>query len=352
VELTNENKKSRIGRILALAGFVLIISAGVLLYFGWKYLKKPNIDIHGEQITYLYIPTGASYEAVKDSLRRYLIDESTFVWVASKKNYPDLIKPGRYRLRQGMDNNLLINTLRSGLQEPVKLSFTHARTRNDLSKKLSQKLEVTKSKLDSLLNNNQYLEKFGFDTTTITGMFIPNTYEVYWNISADALFNKLNTEYQKFWSPVRIQKADKLNMSPKEVSTLASIVQSETNKNDEKPRIAGVYINRLERGMPLEADPTIVYALGNFSKQRVLNVDKMVESPYNTYKYGGLPPGPICVPDVSSLDAVLNYEKHNYLYFCAKEDFSGYSNFATTYQEHVKNARKYQAELTRRKIMK
>jgi UPF0755 protein len=345
-------RNSKAGKILLIIGALAIIVSGIFAYLAWSYLKKPNINLHGKGEAYLYIPTGGSFQNVKDSLAQYLENESSFEFVATRKHYPEKVKPGRYRLTDGMSNNALVNELRAGLQEPVKLSFSNARTRADLAKKLTAKLEIKPQQLDSLLNSNNYLQPLGFDTTTITGMFIPNTYEVLWTIKPDELVTRMHEEYEKFWTPERRQKAEAMNLTPKEVSTLASIVQSETNKADERPRVAGVYVNRLQMGMPLEADPTVVFALGDFSKQRVLNRDKAVESPYNTYKYKGLPPGPICVPDPVSINAVLNYEKHNYLYFCAKEDFSGYSNFACTLSEHMQNARRYQQELNRRHIMK
>ncbi|HAZ24348.1 MAG TPA: endolytic transglycosylase MltG, partial [Algoriphagus sp.] len=200
------------------------------------------------------------------------------------------------------------------------------------------------------LQDSVYIRKFDFNEETIMSMFIPNTYEVWWNTSPEALFDRMYKEYNDFWTDERKKKAAELGLNPKEVSTLASIVQAESQKKDERAKIAGVYLNRLKLNMPLQADPTLVFALGDFSLKRILNIHKETESPYNTYKYAGLPPGPINLPDINSLDAVLNYEDHDYLYFCAKEDFSGYHAFAKTLSEHNANARRYQAALNAAKI--
>jgi len=202
----------------------------------------------------------------------------------------------------------------------------------------------------ALLQDSVYIRKFDFNEETIMSMFIPNTYEVWWNTSPEALFDRMYKEYNDFWTDERKKKAAELGLNPKEVSTLASIVQAESQKKDERAKIAGVYLNRLKLNMPLQADPTLVFALGDFSLKRILNIHKETESPYNTYKYAGLPPGPINLPDINSLDAVLNYEDHDYLYFCAKEDFSGYHAFAKTLSEHNANARRYQAALNAAKI--
>jgi len=206
-------------------------------------------------------------------------------------------------------------------------------------------LEVSEEQFLALLQDSVYIRSFEFEEETILSLFIPNTYEFWWNTSATGLFDRMHEEYQKFWTEERKQKAAALGLSQKEVSTLASIVQAESQKSDERPRIAGVYINRLRMGMPLQADPTLVFAAGDFNIKRVTAKQMAIDSPYNTYKYTGLPPGPINLPDLNSLDAVLNAEKHDYLYFCAKADFSGYHSFAVGYNEHLSNARRYQQAL-------
>ena len=249
-----------------------------------------------------------------------------------------------------MSNIQLVRLLRSGNQVPVKVTFNNVRTKEDLAEKITANLEVSKEQFLDLLQDSVYIRKFDFDEETIMSMFIPNTYELWWNTSAEGLFDRMYREYQSFWTEDRKQKAKSLGLSQKEVSTLASIVQAESQKADERPKIAGVYLNRMKIGMPLQADPTLVFATGDFTLKRILNVHKEIESPYNTYKYTGLPPGPINLPDINSLNAVLNAEQHKYMYFCAKEDFSGYHNFTTSYSEHLANAARYQAELNKRGI--
>jgi UPF0755 protein len=244
-----------------------------------------------------------------------------------------------------MSNLQLVRKLRSGQQTPVRVTFNTIRTQEDLAEKISANLEVSKEQFLELLQDSVYIRKFGFEEETIMSVFIPNTYEFWWDTSAEELFERMHKEYQIFWTDARKQKAQDLGLSQQEVSTLASIVQAESQKSDERPKIAGVYLNRLRIGMPLQADPTLVFAAGDFSIKRLTAKQMAIDSPYNTYKYAGLPPGPINLPDINSLDAVLNYEKHSYLYFCAKEDFSGYHSFAVGYDEHLSNARRYQRAL-------
>ena len=238
--------------------------------------------------------------------------------------------------------------LRGGLQTPVKVTFNNMRDVKMLAGRISQQIEADSLSIVSLLSNSDSLNAMGFNAKTIPALFLPNTYEFYWNTTAGQFVDKMRREYDKFWNEERRNKAKAVGLTPVEVSTLASIVDKETNKTDEMARIAGVYLNRLRDGWLLQADPTLVFALGDFELKRVLNVHKEVESPYNTYKYPGLPPGPICIPSLAAINAVLSPEKHHYYYFCAKEDFSGYHNFAKTLAEHNKNAQKYQKELNKR----
>ena len=249
-----------------------------------------------------------------------------------------------------MSNRELVSLLRSGKQVPVRLVFNNIRTQKQLTASLSKQLEVNATALSNLLNDNEYMKPMGLNAENSLSLFIPNTYEIYWNTSADQLLSRMKREYDKFWNTSRLAKAQKANLSPIQVSIIASIVQQESNKEDERPIIAGVYINRFRKDWKLEADPTLVFALGDFTINRVLNVYKSVESPYNTYLHKGLPPGPICLPSSRAIDAVLNYKHHDYMYFCAKEDFSGYHNFAVTYQEHLNNAKKFQQALDKRGI--
>lgn len=326
---------------------ILLVIAILAGYWLYNRAVKPNVTTPGKKDFSLYIPTGADFEQVKDSLyTNHLIhDRSAFEWIADKKDYPDAVKPGRYILKEGMNNNQLVNLLRGGLQTPVKVTFNNMRDVKMLAGRIGSQIEADSASIADYLGNAQTLEQLGFNAQTIPAMFLPNTYEFYWNTNAEKFVEKMKGEYDKFWNDERLELAKKKGLSPVQVSILASIVNKETNKTDEMARIAGVYLNRLRGGWLLQADPTLVFAVGDFELKRVLNVHKEVESPYNTYKYAGLPPGPICIPSLESINAVLHAEKHNYYYFCAKEDFSGYHNFAKTLAEHNRNAQRYQRAL-------
>ncbi|MCK5169985.1 MAG: endolytic transglycosylase MltG, partial [Bacteroidales bacterium] len=321
---------------------VLVIITGITIALNaYKNIYKPNINGHS---LYLYIPTGSDYSDViqileKDSI---LKDIRSYKWLAEKKNYPNHVYPGRYRLDSLMNNNDLIDKLRSGFQDPVKVVFNSIRTREQLAGKISKQIEPDSLTLMKLFYNDSLIVDYGLKQETFTCILLPNTYEFWWNTSAEMFVDRMYKEYQRFWNVERKRKAAILNLTPEEVTTLASIVDEETYYSKEMPRVAGVYINRLRRRMHLQADPTLKFALGDFSIKRVLNVHKQIDSPYNTYKRYGLPPGPISIPSISAIDAVLNYESHSYLYFCAKPDFSGYHNFAKTLSQHNVNARNYQ----------
>ena len=345
-------KKPAFIKTAILVLLVLIVLIGATAFHFYNKIYSNNSLLKNDEIFYLYIAKGSGLRQVTDSLSEHHILKNTesFLWVADKKNYKK-VKSGRYELKAGMSNNEIINKLRSGQQKPLKVTFNNIRTKQELASKISKQLELDSADLFKLLNNDDFLKTFGFTSQTVLAMFIPNTYEFYWNISAKAFFEKMNKEYTKFWNTARLAKAKKIRMSPLEVSTLASIVQAEQSMhNDEKAKVAGLYINRLRKGMLLQSDPTVVYAIGDFSIRRVLNKDKEIDSPYNTYKYTGLPPAPINLPEISSINAVLNYEKHNYIFMCAKEDFSGYHNFAKTNAQHMMYARRYQAALNKKKI--
>lgn len=313
-----------------------------------------NIQTVNQKPFTLFIPTGSSYDDVLDSLysNNLVINKESFEWAADKKNYKAHIHSGRYIIKHNMSNNALINMLRSGLQEPVRVVINNARTLPELTEKVSAQIEPDSGELLQLLNNDQYIAKYDFNKYSILGMFIPNTYEVYWNTSAEGFFNRMRREYLNFWTPERLKKANDIELTPNEVITMASIIIAETSKEDEYQRIAGLYINRLNKGIKLQADPTVVYAMGDFDRQRVLSKDTYIDSPYNTYLHYGLPPGPIAIPSIRSIDAVLNFERHGYLYFCARDDFSGYHVFAQTLEQHNRNARLYQRALNLRNILK
>ncbi len=347
-------KRPRFARILYIFLILLILAGLGVGYQLWVVIMKPNTWTQDGQQSSVYVPTGSNFDDLKAILysNGVVINRNTFEWLAGKKNLASHIYPGRYIVSDGMNNNELINLFRSGEQTPVRLTFNNIRTNKELAQVVSSQLEVDSSEVITLLNDSTFTRKFGFQPNTIISMFIPNTYEVYWNISGDDFMARMYTEYNSFWNTTRLEKAAAIGFSPVEISTLASIIDKETAKDDEKPAIAGVYLNRLKYGWRLQADPTIVYAWGDFSIRRVLNIHKQIDSPYNTYRYYGLPPGPICMPSIASIDAVLNREEHSYMYFCARDDFSGYHVFATTNAEHTINAEKYRRALDALNIRK
>lgn len=335
---------------------ILLISSSVLAvsltFYFYQVFFSPNALLENEQPYFLKIPTNSVFKTVSDKLYedRVINDALSFSFVAKMLGYQEDVKPGLYKIEPKMSNLELVRMLRSGAQVPVRVTFNNVRTKEDLAEKITANLEVSQEQFLTLLQDSVYIRKFDFEEETIMAMFIPNTYELWWNTSPEGLFDRMYKEYQAFWTEEKKQKAQALGLSPKEVSTLASIVQAESQKADERSKIARVYLNRMKIGMPLQADPTLVFATGDFTLKRVLNVHKEIDSPYNTYKFTGLPPGPINLPDINSLNAVLNADDNKYLYFCAKEDFSGYHAFAETYNEHMINARRYQAALNKAKI--
>ena len=287
-------------------------------------------------------------QLIEDTL---LNDVISFSFLSKIMKYSDNVKQGAYRVKMNMSNYDLISMLRAGNQTPINITFSYSRKINDLAQKISQKLKMSEKDLMDFINKNGF-DNYGFDNQNIIGMFLPDTYEVYWDITPENLLDKMKKEYDKFWNSERTKKLERINLSKNEVITLASIVASETNKIDEADRIAGVYINRLKKNMLLQADPTLIYAANDFSIRRVLNKHKKIKSPYNTYRNKGLPPGPIRLSPKKYIDAVLNYEDHRFIFFCAKDDFSGYHEFAITLSEHNKNARKFQRALNKRNIYK
>ena len=302
----------------------------------------------------IYIPTDATYTQVLDTLKSHYIIKNmkVFDWVAKKKNYPAHIKPGRYIPGKDLSYFGLIDHLRSGKQIPVLITFSNVRTINQIAGKIGSDIEADSVHILNFLLNGSNYNSDGFKKENIISLFIPNTYELYWNTSAKELYTRMLKEYRKFWNKERLEKAKEKNLDPLEVAILASIIDDEVAKSDEKPRIAGVYLNRLKRGIPLQACPTIKFALNDFTITRVLKKHLLVESPYNTYKHKGFPPGPIGCPTIEGIDAVLNAEKHDYLFFAAKADFSGFHNFSRTLSEHNHYSALYQKELDKRKIFK
>ena len=327
---------------------IIIVVIGIVAVFfarNYLYISKPIIKTADGKDVSLYIPTNADYQYVKNELisLNVLKSKNAFDWLAKRSNYDENVHPGRYILTDGMTNQQLINMLRMGYQTPVKVVFNNMRTVEQLAGRISDQIEADSISIINEINNNPDV-----DATT----FIPNTYEFYWNTNADDFVDKMIVEHKRFWNETRMQKAKDIRLTPRQVSILASIVDKETTKTSEMPRIAGVYLNRINKRWPLQADPTLVFALGDYNIRRVLDVHKNIDSPYNTYKFAGLPPGPICIPSIAAIDAVLNAEKHNYYYFCAKDDLSGYHVFAKNITEHNRNAEKYRKALNKNKIYK
>jgi UPF0755 protein len=352
--LKREKSRSRRRQIIMIIIALLIMGGAIAGYLGYRMVYKPNVWLNGQPSAAFNIKSGSSWEDVKQMLYKNgtIIHRESFERLAKIMNYPGHIKTGHYILKEGMSNKQIISKLRAKQQDPVKLVFNNIRIKEELAGHISEQLETDSVSLLKLLNDPDYLKKFGFTTDNVISMFIPNTYEVYWDITPEKFMERMNKEYKAFWTDKRKARLKEINLSELQAITLASIVEKETNQNDEKPDVAGVYMNRLRDGWLLQADPTLVYALGDFSIKRVLNVYKSIDSPYNTYMYLGLPPGPICLPSITSIDAVLNYRQHKYMYFCAREDFSGYHNFAVTMEEHLLNAAKYQQALNQKGILK
>jgi UPF0755 protein len=302
----------------------------------------------------LYIPTGSSFVQVMDTIdsKLKIRDRKIFIWLANKKHYPDMIRPGKYVIDKSLSYNSLISILRSGKQTPVRLTFNNVRTVNDIAGKLGKQIEADSTQIINFLSDASNFSADGFRSENIISVFIPNTYEFYWNTSAKGLYTRMLKEYRSFWTDKRLSEAKEKGLSQQEVIILASIIDDEVAKNDEKPRIAGVYLNRIRRGMPLQACPTIKFALNDFTITRILNKYLTVDSPYNTYIHSGFPPGPIGCASIDGIDAVLNAESHDYIFFAAKADFSGYHNFSRTLAEHNRYALLYQKELDKRKIFR
>lgn len=334
---------------IAIATVLIVMSCAA--YYFYSKLLVANVVVEENEQEYLYIPTGSSFTDLINQLeaKKYLKDVSSFKTAADLMKF-DRVKAGRYKMKPGISNRVLINMLKSGNQEPVQLTFNNLRLKEDFAGYVGTKLEFDSTQFIDLLNDESFLKKYNTNPEIVYTLFLPNTYQVYWNTSAEDFFVRMYDEYQKFWNEERIRRAEEIGLTPVQISILASIVNQETSKTREMPTIAGVYINRLRQGMRLEADPTVVFSLRDFSIRRVLSKYLLKDSPYNTYMYTGLPPGPICMPSIAAINAVLNFQQHNYLFFCAKEDFSGYHNFANNMAAHRANARKFQHALSQRKI--
>lgn len=326
----------------------LSLTGGIVVFY--YIIAKSNVTVKDEGI--IYIQSDDSFDNVVHVLTKkgYINNLFTFNLLAKLKKYPSHLKTGCYKLKDGMSNNQLVNMLRSGQQEAIHFTFNNVRTFNEFAKILSRQLSIDSSAFMSITQDTVLIDSLGFSTSNFIGMFIPNTYEIYWNTSLQNFILRMHSEYKKFWTTQRINKAQQIGLSPIEIITLASIVEEETNIKNEYSLIAGVYINRLKKGWKLEACPTLKFALNDFTIKRILDKHIATESLYNTYKYAGLPPGPIRMPSIQVIDAVLDYTKHKYMFFCAKSDFSGSHYFSQTLREHNRHASDYHKKLNQKKI--
>ena len=333
---------------------ILFLLVALATYRIYSDVFSANVILkyENENAAFVTVSSSKNYNMLISQLKngRYLNNIESFERLGQLLKLQEKMKPGRYKLVKGMTNFQLLSMMIKGRQEPLNLVFNYAERKQDFTSFVGRHLEADSTILLHLLNDTGFVRKLGFDTNTVLCMFIPNTYNFYWNISAKDFIIRMQQEYQKFWTHARLAKALKMGLSPTQVSILASIVQKETNKTDEMPIVAGVYLNRLRRDMPLQADPTLIYAWNDKEIRRVTNVHTALNSPYNTYMNVGLPPGPICIPSIVSLNAVLNHTEHKYLFFCAREDFSGYHSFAETLAQHTQNARRYQRALNKANI--
>ena len=325
---------------------IKIIAAVFILFLAIIYIKffTSNTNFDREEL-YVQVPTGSTYQDVEKIVTPLVKNMNDFEFIAKRRSYPENIKAGRFLLKRGMSAFQLVAAMRRNV--PVILAFNNQERLENLCERLSTQIEPDTAKLLETFYDAEFLKKNGFTKENVFVMFLPNTYEVYWNISAEKFRGRMLDEYNRFWTKERLAKATILNLKPVQVISVASIVHKESVKKSERPTIAGVYLNRLKQGMPLQADPTVIYSLklrdNDFNKviKRVLYNDLFIKSPYNTYQNIGLPPGPIAMADIDAIDAVLNAEKHDYIYFCASVEKFGYHVFASTYEQHQVNARKY-----------
>lgn len=330
--------------LLAIVGIGLVLG-GIFAYMVYSAFLSPNTSFEEDQVI-VHVRSEAGFEEVKDSLSRYLTDIKTFGQAAQKKGYASNIKGGRYAIKKGMNNNEIVNSLRSK-NLPVKVSFNNQERLENLAGRIATQIEADSVSLLSAMRDPEFLSENNLVAANELAIYLPNSYEFFWNTSAEAFRDRMLKEYQRFWTDERIEKAKKQGLTPNEAIALAAIVHKETAKIDERPRVAGLYLNRLKTNMLLQADPTVIYAIKKHRNdfdmviKRVLYKDLEIDSPYNTYKYGGVPPGPITMPDISAIEAVLNPEQHDYIYMVANVENFGYHKFAKTAAQHNRNKVQY-----------
>lgn len=344
---TNNRKRKW---VVAVSIAILVIALPAL--YLTKNLFEGGFSI--DKTTYVYVDEKKDYNQLLAQLSDSAHIRSLWLFksLASATDYPKKMRAGRYAIHPNSGILSVFRKLRNGSQDPVKLTFNNIRTKQELIDKIGDQFMFGKKKFSAMLNDPTICQKFEMDTNTVVCLFVPDTYDIYWNIKPDAFMEKMEKAYDRFWDEKRTAKLSEVNLSKTEVMTLASIVEEECHFADEYPMVAGLYLNRLHSGQPLQADPTIKFALNDFTLHRILLEHLKVNSPYNTYIHQGLPPGPIRIPSAKAIDGVLNYTHHNYLYMCAKEDFSQRHNFSTSFSEHLVNAQKYQKALNERNIMK
>ncbi len=331
--------------------FYLILTAslaGTALL--WIVVFKPNVK--SDTALRIYLPSGSSFENLMDTLKSSgaLRSDRNFLVAAKLKSFNRSLKSGSYIIDPGMNNSAIVNMLRSGRQAPVNVTFNNIRTLDEMAARIGSQIEADPASLSRFFDDENNYSADGFTRQTLITVFLPDTYQLYWSLDAKGFYRRMLREYNVFWNDERLASAKALNLTPVEVSTLASIIEEESSKYDEMPRIAGVYLNRLHKGIPLQADPTVKFAVNDFTIRRVLNEHLEVDSPYNTYRYRGLPPGPVRCASKPALEAVLKAEKNDYLFFVAKADFSGYHHFSRTLSEHNRYAAAYRRELNKRRI--
>lgn len=340
-------------KVIYIIIFVLISIGGVGGIYLYKIFYESN-TLFNDEYVFIKIPTNSTENQLLDSIGKHVKDLSKFSKAANYKDYFSNIKPGRYKLENGFNNNQIINSLRSN-NVPIKITYNNIETFDQLIKRISERIEADSLSLSDVFYEKKFLNDLGLDSESVFSLFIPNTYEFFWNTSAIQFRERILKEFDRFWNDSRIEKSKKVNLNPIEVMTLASIVQKETPKVDERPTIAGVYLNRLEKNMKLQADPTVVYTIkkrDGFDTRirRVLYKDLRIKSPYNTYVYRGLPPAPIVTPDISAIEAVLNPQKHSFIYFVADVSNPGYHLFSRTNAEHNRKKRQYTNWLKKNRI--
>jgi len=337
-------------KILFAVVMIGLIIVGYFAYYIYNAMLAPNTAFNNE-VAYIYISSNANYQEVREDLLPLLKDISTFDALAERKKYTTNIKAGKYRITKNMTNNDIINSIRSN-NIPIRISFNNQNTLEQLAGRVSKQIEADSTSLVNAMKDAAFYSENNFSKATVLGMYLPNSYELFWNTSAESFRTRMFKEYKRFWNESRLAKAKKIGLNQDEVMTLASIVYEESKQESEQPRIAGVYINRIKNKWPLQADPTLKFAAYQLPKyqnttiRRVLDVHKTIDSPYNTYMYSGLPPGLVAMPDISAIDAVLNYEKHKYFYFAADAQKLGFHKFARTLSQHNQNAREYHRYLS------